>query len=226
MSIHDKQFPNESEDYRKARDTLLEKEIALRAQIEAVNEARRALPLGGELKENYEFRRVSDNAAVHFSQLFAEGKDTLVLYSFMFAPDAEQPCSACHSIADGFDGSVRHIQDRVNFYLVTKAPVAKMRGWADDRGWRNVPFLSSCYNYYNRDYHAETSEGFQMPILNVFVRRQGRIFHSYATELLYVPFDKGEPRHVDMMWPLWNVFDLTPEGRGVVWYPKFDYSAD
>jgi len=25
------------------------------------------------------------------------------------------------------------------------------------------------------------------------------------------------------MWPLWNLFDVTPEGRGEGWYPKFRY---
>lgn len=223
MSHHEKTFPNENEEYRSARDHLLDKEIALRAQIEEVNALRRALPLGGELKEDYEFRRVDDDSVVALSQLFSEGKDTLVLYSFMFAPDAAQPCSSCNSIADSFEGNIPHIEDRVNFYIVAKAPVAKMRAWAESRGWRHLKILSSCYNYYNRDYLAETDEGFQMPMLNVFVRRKGSIYHSYGSELLYTKFDKGEPRHVDMMWPLWNVFDLTPEGRGTMWYPKIVY---
>lgn len=225
MSIHDKKFPNESDEYRLARDQLLDKEIALREQIEALNELRRALPLGGELKEDYEFRRISDDSGVRLSQLFEEGKDTLVLYSFIFAPDASQPCTSCNAIADSFDGNIPHIEDRVNFYLVTKASVAKMKAWSEHRGWRHLKILSSSYNYYNRDYHAESGEGYQMPILNVFVKRGNEIFHSYATELLYAKFEKGDPRHVDSMWPLWNVFDVTPEGRGAYWYPKLVYKV-
>ncbi|MFL0800124.1 MAG: DUF899 family protein [Agarilytica sp.] len=223
MTTHDKTFPNESAAYRVARDKVLQKEIELRAQIEELNELRRALPLGGEVTGNYEFRRVDDDTAVKFSQLFAPGKDTAVLYSFMFAPDAAQPCTSCNAIADSFDGNAPHLDDRVNFYIVTKAPVAKMRAWAETRGWRHLQLLSSTYNYYNRDYLAENDEGFQMPMLNVFVKRPEGIFHTYGTELLYAKFEKGDPRHVDMLWPLWNVFDLTPEGRGGLWYPKHVY---
>lgn len=220
---HNKRYPNETEVYRKARNELLQAEMELRSKVEEVAKMRRALPQGGELKEDYEFRRVKDDAAVKFSDLFAPGKDSLVLYSFMFAPDAETPCTSCNSIADSFDGNARHIGDRVNFYIVAKAPVAKMRDWADSRGWRHLNILSSCYNYYNRDYFAETEDGFQMPILNVFTRRDGKIYHTYGTELLYTKVVGIEPRHVDMVWPLWNTFDFTPDGRGNNWQPKHNY---
>lgn len=225
MAKHDKTFPNESEEYRSARDKLLSKEMDLRQQIEELSALRRALPLGGEAKEDYEFRRIDDDSTIRLSQLFEKGKDTLILYSFMFAPDASQPCPSCNSIADSFDGNVQHIEDRVNFYMVAKASVTKMKAWSELRGWRHLKFLSSSYNYYNRDYHAELEEGFQMPILNVFVKRGDAVFHSYATELLYAKFDQGDPRHVDLLWPLWNVLDLTPEGRGAYWYPKITYKV-
>ncbi|MFL0810089.1 MAG: DUF899 family protein [Agarilytica sp.] len=223
MSESSISFPNETALYREAREALLEKEKALRAQIEAVNEARRALPLGGRIPEDYEFRQVSDDSVITFSELFSEGKDTLVLYSFMFAPDASQPCASCNSLADSFDGNALHLEDRVNFYIVSKAPVMKMRAWAESRAWRNLKILSSSFNYYNRDYRGENAEGFQMPIINVFVKRDGEIYHSYASELLFNTFELGEPRHVDMLWPLWNVLDLTPQGRGKDWHPKLEY---
>jgi predicted dithiol-disulfide oxidoreductase (DUF899 family) len=63
-----------------------------------------------------------------------------------------------------------------------------------------------------------------MPMLNVFVRRQSGIYHSYATELQFMPPEKGQnQRHIDMMWPLWNLLDLTPEGRGAGWFPSLTY---
>jgi len=75
--------------------------------------------------------------------------------------------------------------------------------------------LSSRNNTYNRDYHAESPEGEQIPILNVFRRDGNQIRHSWATELMFAPRDEGmEARHVDSIWPIWNVLDLTPEGRG------------
>jgi predicted dithiol-disulfide oxidoreductase (DUF899 family) len=43
-------FPNESADYRAARNALLEEEMALRRKIERLAVLRRALPPGGELK--------------------------------------------------------------------------------------------------------------------------------------------------------------------------------
>ncbi|MGZ8830565.1 MAG: DUF899 family protein, partial [Thermoanaerobaculia bacterium] len=93
-----------------------------------------------------------------------------------------------------------------------------------ERGWRNLRLLSSANNTYNRDYHAENEKGGQMPVLNVFVRRDGRIHHFYGTELLYVPPEPGQDgRHVDMIWPLWNLFDVTPEGRGETWQPRLKY---
>ena len=42
--------------------------------------------------------------------------------------------------------------------------------------------------------------------------------------MLYAPADPGQDRrHVDLIWPLWNLFDLTPEGRGETWRPRLSY---
>ena len=63
-------------------------------------------------------------------------------------------------------------------------------------------------------------------MLNVFVRRKGKIHHSYATELQFMKPDKGQnQRHIDMMWPLWNLLDLTLEGRGADWFPSVTYRS-
>jgi hypothetical protein len=62
--------------------------------------------------------------------------------------------------------------------------------------------------------HAETPEGDQLPILNVFVR-DGEIRHAWATELMFAPGEEGEgARHLDAICPIWNVLDMTPGGRG------------
>jgi predicted dithiol-disulfide oxidoreductase (DUF899 family) len=66
-TLHQVRFPNESAEYRRARNTLLEAEIALRSQIEATAQLRRRLPLGGEVPEDYAFqegRRCSPGASV------------------------------------------------------------------------------------------------------------------------------------------------------------------
>jgi predicted dithiol-disulfide oxidoreductase (DUF899 family) len=222
MSKHSVRFPGESQSYRSARDQLLEAEVALRRSLEEVAAKRRTLPPGGEVPEDYTFD--SEKGPVRMSQLFADGKGTLVIYSFMFGPKMAAACPLCTSILDGMDGEAPHIKQRVNFAVVAKSPIERILKFARSRGWRNLPLLSSANNTYNRDYHAEESNGGQMPALNVFVRRDGRIHHFYNTELLYAPSEKGQDgRHVDLIWPLWNVLDYTPDGRGTDWNPSLSY---
>ena len=79
--------------------------------------------------------------------------------------------------------------------------------------------LSSEHNNYDIDYFAENEKDEQMPMANVFVRRNNQVQHFWGSEMLYADVD-GQPRHVDLMWPLWNVYDTTPEGRGTDWYPS------
>ena len=218
---HSKRFPNESDEYRTARNTLLEEEMRLRAHLEHVAERRRLLPKGGLLKEDYEFADASGK--VKFSELFAPGKNSLVIYSMMFDPADDTPCSSCASIVDGLNGEAPHVRDRVNFVVIAKAPLEKLLHFSQRRGWDKIRFLSSYHNAYNRDYHAEEN-GKQLPMLNVFEKRDGQILHFYGSELLFTPAEKGqESRHVDLIWPLWNIFDLTPEGRGIDWQPKISY---
>ena len=86
--------------------------------------------------------------------------------------------------------------------------------FAEERGWRRLRLLSSEGNTFNPDYHGETAEGDQRPLLNVFERDGDTIRHVWASELLYAPVDDDqEPRHVGTIEPLWNLFDFTREGR-------------
>lgn len=76
----------------------------------------------------------------------------------------------------------------------------------------------------NADYFAETAAGAQLPAINVFRKTNDGILHFYNAEMLYAPSEPGQnPRHVDLIWPLWNLFDLTPDGRGTDWFPRFSY---
>ena len=154
-----------------------------------------------------------------------EGKDSLILYSFMYGPQMQRPCPSCTSILDGLNGSLVHALQRINFAVVAKSPIQRIRAFALERGWRNLRLLSSAPNSYNADYHGEEADGGQIPALNVFVRRERKIYHFYSTELLYAQSNPGQdPRHVDLIWPLWNLFDLTPEGRGTRWNPRLAYT--
>ncbi len=225
--LHNKIYPGESAQYRAARDELLQAELELRRRISEVSAMRAALPPGGQVPEDYIYEAAGaagDSTEVSLSGLFRDGKDSLIIYSLMYAPGAEQPCPACASILDGLNGSAPHIMDRVNLAVVGKAPAAILAQLAAARDWHNLNLYSSGNNTYNSDYFSETPDGAQLPLLNVFRRIDGGIHHSYSTELFHVPTDDGQdPRHADALWPVWNAFDLTPEGRGTDWYPKLSY---
>jgi predicted dithiol-disulfide oxidoreductase (DUF899 family) len=224
--LHGIRFPNESDEYRAARDLLLDEELALRRHTEAVAKQRRRLPLGGEVPADYAFDGAG--GTVRFSELFDDGKDTLFLYNFMFIPGnaglpLEGACPSCTSIIDAVDGEAPHIVQRINLAVVAKAPLEQFQEHARTRGWRNVRLLSSANTTYNADYHGESERG-QDPIATVFVRRDGKIHHFWSSELYSAPTDPGEhPRHVDFIWPLWAVLDRTPEGRGTDWGPELAY---
>jgi len=230
-NFHDKRFPGETNEYRAERNKLIAAEIGLRKHIEEVAAQRRRLPMGGRLKEDYIFEEgpasLSDEGAViqtPMSGLFEDGKDTLVVYSFMYAPEAKTPCPSCASLLDSLNGAAPHICQRINLAVIAKAPVQKIRDWARGREWRNLRLLSSGGTTYNADYFGEAPDGDQIPAVNVFHQTGGAIHHTYSSELLFAPSEEGQdPRHADLIWPLWNVFDLTPEGRGVVWYSRVAY---
>ena len=223
-TIHDIRFPNESRQYRAARDKLLTAEIALRRQIEAVAAERRALPPGGRVAEDYVFEEGDDARPVKMSELFGD-KSVLLLYSYMYGPAMAAPCPSCTSILDGLDGQVRHIGQRAAIAAVARSPIARVRAVAEERGWRRLRLLSSSGNSYHRDYHGEDVEGNQRPILNAFVRApDGSIRHAYATEMMFAPSEPGQDhRHVDAIWPLWGMLDFSPEGRGPDTRPKLSY---
>jgi predicted dithiol-disulfide oxidoreductase (DUF899 family) len=184
-------FPAESAEYRAARNRLLEQEIELRRAMEAMAAARRRLQPGGVVPEDYLFHGQGPDgspAEVRLSELFAPGKDSLVIYSMMFPrardddspgpqagqtallPLAEGPCPSCTALLDQLDGAAEHAAQRVNLAVAAKAPIERVLTFATERGWRRLRMLSSADTTYNRDYLAEAPDGDQKPMLNVFHR--------------------------------------------------------
>jgi len=238
-------FPGESAEYRAARNRLLEQEIELRRATEAVAEARRRLPPGGVVPEDYAFHGAGPDGApteVPLSGLFAPGTQSLAIYTFMFPRDRtddrpgprtgctallpllESPCPSCTALLDQLDGAAEHVAQQVNLTVVAKAPLERVLAFAEERGWRRLRLLSSLGTTYNRDYLGETAEGDQRPMLNVFHRDGETIRHFWGSELLYAPTEPGQdPRHVGSLEPLWNLFDLTREGRPADWDEQLRY---
>jgi predicted dithiol-disulfide oxidoreductase (DUF899 family) len=207
-------YPNESKEYRRARDSLLKDEQELVDKVKAVAAKRRKLPLGGQLKEDYVFQWANDGKVgkrVKFSELFGD-KDTLLLYSFMYGPNWDNPCPSCTSLVDGFDRSAYQVTRNAAFVALAKAPAEKINAWAKKRGWSQIALLSGYESSFQADYKCQgDSDDMQWPVMHVFTKRDGKIFHSWATEL--------DSNHVDTVWPYWNLMDFTPEGRPDILVP-------
>jgi predicted dithiol-disulfide oxidoreductase (DUF899 family) len=230
-------FPNESPEYRAARNKLLQRETALRREMEAVAAEIRALPPGGAVPEDYEFDHIDATgtpAKVRLSELFRPGTNALILYHYMFPrhrsdnrrgptsgptaglPVEEGPCPSCTALLDNWEGAVPHVQGLgANIAAVAKAPIQQVASFAAHRGWRNLKLLSASNNSFKRDYHGEDAEGQQAPMLTVFHKSaDGVIRLSWASELLFAPSEPGQdPRHVGTVEPMWTLLDLTPGGR-------------
>ena len=219
---------SETPEYRKIRTELLEAEIALKEQRERVAELRRSLPGDTPLEVDYVFeegpRDLSEGDTPvrerSLAALFEDPTKPLVLMQFMFGGAQETPCPMCTMWADGYDGVVPHLEQRVNFAVVVAGDLAGIRAHARGRGWRNARLLSSQGTSFKRDFGFENEEGAQTPGVSVFtLADDGVPRHFYTGEALMTP---EHFRGMDLLSPVWNFLDLTPEGRGD-FFPRLSY---
>ncbi len=214
-------FPNESAEYRQARNALLAEEIELRRNIERVAALRRALPPGGEIPRDYVFEGAK--GAVQMSQLFGD-KDVLVVYSMMFGPARERACPMCTAMLTSWDGTARNLRERVALAVTARSPFARLADFKSERGWKNLQPYSDSEGDYTRAY-VNADDG-DVPGLSVFVRDNGTIRHFYSGEMSGEMADPGQdPRGAPDLDPLWTILDLTPSGRGGSWYPQLEYAG-
>src|ERR1700730_10345791 len=117
----------ESEEYRKLRNQLLEAEIALKDQTERVAALRRQSPTDVLVATDYIFREGPSDLReespenfrdVRLSDLFAPGKDSLIVDHLMWGPNDKLPYPMCNMWADGYAGIAHHLNNTVNFVLV------------------------------------------------------------------------------------------------------------
>jgi predicted dithiol-disulfide oxidoreductase (DUF899 family) len=228
-------FPNESIEYREARDRLLQAEVNLRDAIERVAAQRRQLPPGPLVTQDYVFQegprdldRGDPVREVRFSSLFEGGHDDLIVIHYMFSPNDEAPCPMCTMWADGYNAVAPHIEQQAGIVLVAAAPIDKLRAIARQRGWHNLRLLSALENTFNLDWQAEDNERNQKPAVSVFHRDpDGSVRLFSFTEMMLErgpavdtsPPPGQDERGIDLYSPVWNLLDLLPGGRGG-WYPS------
>jgi predicted dithiol-disulfide oxidoreductase (DUF899 family) len=212
-------YPNESAEYREARNELLVEEIELRRRLERVASRRRGLPPGGEIPQD--FQLTSESGPIRFSSLFG-GKQTLMIYSMMYGPQRKAPCPMCTSFLNAWNGTAVNLRQRVAIAITARSPIERLIDYKNRRGFTNLPLISDGSGEYTRTY--VNREDADVPGFSVFSLRDGVIRHFYSVEMSGAMADPGQdPRGAPDLDPLWIMLDLTPEGRGTDWYPELDY---
>ena len=215
-------FPGESDVYRTARRALLADEIEFRRHMTRVAAQRQALPPGPIIEKNYRFHD-ANGADVGLVDLFGD-KNTLVTYFWMYGPQRERPCPMCTNWLGAVNGNANDIAQRVSLKILGRSPVERQVAFAQERGWQHLDFVQTAGDGYANDLGLLNPDGTENPALVVY-RREGnrvRLFWSSAMKLEMA--DPGQdPRDAPDIASLWNILDLTPEGRGTDWYPKLEY---
>jgi predicted dithiol-disulfide oxidoreductase (DUF899 family) len=211
-------FPNESAEYRARRDEMLELEKALRGQTEAVARQRRELPLGGRLLKDYRFEQLGAEGPVRevpFEDLFGE-RDSLLIYTMMFGSNWDAPCPSCTSLVDAFNAHHYPVSQHCAMAVLAAAEPKQLRDWAQLRGWNAIPLYSAAKQSYILDYftRAGADDPAMVTMMNAFKKTPEGVFHTWGSELVSHPMESGHPRHVDTVWPFWNLLNMTPGGLG------------
>jgi predicted dithiol-disulfide oxidoreductase (DUF899 family) len=215
-------FPGESQAYAAAREALLAEEIELRRHLTRVAEQRRALPAGPVIDRDYRFVD-ANGAELGLIDLFGE-HDTLVTYFWMYGPGRARPCPMCTNLLGPLNGNAADIKQRAALKILGRSPVERQLAFAQERGWANLDFVQTVGDDYARDLGVLTPQGDEYPALVVYRREGERARLFWAGEVSGEMADPGQdPRGAPDLAPLWNILDLTPEGRDPEWYPKLSY---
>jgi predicted dithiol-disulfide oxidoreductase (DUF899 family) len=223
-------LPNESAEYLAAREEVRLAEIELMRQRERVAELRRRMPKGATIQD-YEFLEgpasLDDGdepvRRVRMSELFTAPDRSLVIYQFMFGKKQPKACPMCTAWIDGYNGVAHHLAQNVDFAIVAAADPATLREYARTRGWDRLRLLSAGESTFKYDLGSEDREGHQDSTISVFTQDgDGKLRHFYSSHP-WLDRDIKE-RGIDEMSPIWNVMDLTPQGRGT-FYASLDYGT-
>jgi predicted dithiol-disulfide oxidoreductase (DUF899 family) len=209
-------MPGASQEYVTAREQLHRAESVMRDTIEQVALKRRELPSGPTVSD-YSF--MDGESRVRLSELFAEGKPELFVYHLMYWADDDEFCPMCSMWVDGLNAVSKHIERRANIAVTSLAPPETLAAWAKRRGWNSVRVLADDGEQFARDLGAMDEKGEPVETVAVFVKDGSQVRNTYLAHA----FMFGEWRYIDLLSPVWNVFDLLPSGRSEDWHPSNDY---
>jgi predicted dithiol-disulfide oxidoreductase (DUF899 family) len=201
-----------------ARRGLLTREKEFLRLRDELSRERRELPWE-KVDKRYVFEGPAGEESLE--SLFA-GRRQLIVYHFMFAPEWETGCKSCSFWADNYNGIVAHLNQRdVSLAAVSRAPLAKLQGFAGRMGW-TFKWVSSERSDFNYDYAVsfrpeEVARGgaeynyapyqgsmSDLPGFSVFFRDEaGGLFHTYSTYA----------RGLDSLNTAYQLLDLVPKGR-------------
>lgn len=223
-------LPNESPEYLAKREELRLAEIELMRQRERVAALRRSLPKGATIKD-YELVEGPTSLSegddpvrrIRLSELFTAPDRSLVIYHFMFGKQQTTACPMCTAWIDAFNGVAHHVAQNVDLAIVAAADPATLRTFARTRGWDKLRLLSAGDSRFKYDLGSEDREGHQDSTISVFTRdADGTLRHFYSVHPGLAPDIKE--RGIDELNPIWNMMDLTPQGRGT-FYASLDYGT-
>jgi predicted dithiol-disulfide oxidoreductase (DUF899 family) len=226
------------DEWVEARLQLLKVEKELTRANDDLARQRRELPWV-RIDKDYFFDTEDGEATL--AGLF-QGRSQLVVYHFMFAPDWDEGCPSCSSVADGFDGTHLHLQNHdVAFTAISRAPLQKLLAYRDRMGW-SFPWASSGRSDFNFDFDVSFTEesvsnggsynfrpldGWQVdsanlpyeaPGMSAFAVEGGVVYHTYSA------YSRG----VDSLWNMWQWLDRAPLGRNegdLSWFRRHDQYA-
>ena len=205
-------------DWASASVVLRAAELDLMLQRERVAAIRRALP-PGPIVDDYQFH--DTEGSVRLAELSTGVDRPLVVYHFMFGGRQGDPCPMCSMWADGWNAVAAHLNQRMDFALVTQGSVGENEKLAAERGWQNLRWLSGAGSTFKADFGSMDDDGNQSPFMTVFERDEDRLRLSWSGAARY---DDEHYRGVDLLSPVWHMLDLTRSGRGD-WFPALNYPA-
>jgi predicted dithiol-disulfide oxidoreductase (DUF899 family) len=238
-------LPNESPEYLAKREEVRLAEIDLLNARERVAALRRELPKGATIQD-YEFLDCNTEALpngratapgptslderdepvrkVRLSELFTNSDRSLVIYHFMYGKKQTTACPMCTAWIDSLNGVAHHLAQNVDLAIVAAADPSTLRAHARNRGWDKLRLLSAGVSTFKYDLGSEDREGHQDSTISVFTRdSDGTLRHFYSGHPRLA--EDVKERGIDELIPVWNLLDLTPQGRGS-FYASLDYDEN